>query len=100
METYIVMLERYRVDYAFVALRDTTGNGRSDVIEYFGDYTGPGIGIHNGYLYFSSDSCVMRYELGNSKPVPETEPETIAMGFVYQRQHGAKSFTFDGKGNI
>lgn len=95
-----VKLDRYRDDYAMVALRDTTGDGRADIIEYFGDYTGTGIGIHNGYLYFSSDSSVMRYKLEDNILVPESEPETIAMGFVYQRQHAAKPFTFDGKGNM
>ena len=37
-----------------VALRDTTGDGRADIIEHFGAAAGTGIGIRNGYLYYSS----------------------------------------------
>lgn len=95
-----VMLQRYKDDYGMVALRDTTGNGRADIIQYFGNYTGTGIGVHNGYLYFSSDTAVMRYRLDGDNLLPQGEPETIAMGFIPERQHGAKPFTFDGIGNM
>lgn len=82
------------------ALRDTTDDGIADEIEYFSDYTGTGIQYHNEYLYFSSDTSVMRYELASDELVPSSEPETIIHGFPDQNSHAAKSFTFDESGNI
>jgi glucose/arabinose dehydrogenase len=95
-----VMLQRPENEQGMVALRDTTGNGKADLIRYFGDFTGTGIGIHNNHLYFSSDTAVMRYALDGSTLVPDGEPQIIAMGFIPERQHAAKPFTFDGAGNI
>lgn len=95
-----VMLQRYENDFGMVALRDTSNDGRADQIEYFGDYTGTGIGIQKDHLYFSSDTAVMRYKLNGLSLVPEGEPEIIARGFIPERQHAAKPFTFDEKGNM
>ena len=83
-----------------VALRDTTGDGRADVTEYFGRYGGTGIHIHNNYLYYSSDSAVYRYALQDGQLVPEGEPETIIAELPKERQHAAKSLAFDGQGNM
>lgn len=83
-----------------VALRDTTGDGRADIKEYFSDYGGTGIGIHNGYLYFSSDTVVYRVKLDEDELVPSAEPEVIVEGFLPQQSHESKPFTFDGNGNI
>ena len=41
-----------------VALRDTTGDGKADIIRYFGDNKGTGIEIRNGYLYYSTVTTV------------------------------------------
>ncbi len=46
-----------------VALRDTTGDGHADTVKYFGEMGGAGIGIHDGYLYFASNTEVVRYKL-------------------------------------
>lgn len=83
-----------------VALRDTNGDGRADVTEYFGKYGGTGIDIHNNYLYYSSDSMVFRYSLEGEQLVPEGEPETIIAELPVQSQHAAKSLAFDGEGNM
>lgn len=83
-----------------VALRDTTNDGRADLIEYFGpDIQGTGIGIQDNYLYYSTDTSVHRYAL-NGDLVPDGEPEQIVGGLVYETQHAAKSITFDDQGNI
>lgn len=83
-----------------VALRDTTGDGRADIQEYFTDHGGTGIGIYNGYLYFSSDTVVYRVKLNEGELVPSGEPEVIVEGFMPQQSHASKPFTFDGNGNI
>ncbi len=83
-----------------VAMRDTSGDGRMDIIEYFGQYPGTGIDIRGDYLYFASDTAVMRYKFKENELLPEPSPEIIAGGFILQYQHAVKPFTFDGDGNM
>ena len=84
-----------------VALRDTDGDGKADVTETFGPKdTGTGVGIHNDYLYFSSDQAVFRIPLEEGKLVPEGAPVIMAGGFPVQRAHAAKSITLDNEGNM
>jgi glucose/arabinose dehydrogenase/mono/diheme cytochrome c family protein len=90
-----------------VALRDTDGDGKADVIEKFGKYEkersyGTAMRIHNGYLYFSSELIVYRYKLSQGKLVPEGELEEIV---VDDHEHGmhehiAKPIAFDDKGHL
>src|SRR5690349_24654959 len=61
-----------------VALRDTNGDGKADVIEKFGIYKNGGnlavgMRIHNGYLYYSSTGVVYRQKLDSKKLVPDSE---------------------------
>lgn len=86
--------------HGLVALRDENGDGVADQTEYFGpDEGGTGIDIYNGYLYFSSDVAVYRMKLGDAL-LPEGEAEMIAGGFRAERQHAAKTFTFDQEGHL
>jgi glucose/arabinose dehydrogenase len=94
-----VSLARLKNGNGIAALR-TNKDGKADVIKYFGTFPGTGIGIYNGYLYFSSDTMVMRYKLIPGELLPNPKPEIIARGFKINRQHGAKSFTIDNKGNL
>lgn len=90
-----------------IALRDTTGDGKADIVEYFGDYKGDGrygtaMRIHNGYLYFSSQLVVYRMKLTPGKLVPDSKIEVIltddhAHG---SHEHVAKPVAFDGAGNM
>ncbi|MGM0463089.1 MAG: PQQ-dependent sugar dehydrogenase [Bacteroidota bacterium] len=83
-----------------VALRDTTGDGRADIVKYFGDYAGTGMEIYNGYLYFGGDTMVLRYKLRPGELIPEEEPELVVSGFPDQNQHRDKPFAIDNDGNI
>ena len=95
-----VSLKSLKNKGGIAALRDTNGDGKADIIKYFGKYTGTGIGIHNGYLYFGSDSMIVRYKLRENQLLPDTNAEIIAKGFIYNPQHEAKSFDFDDEGNM
>jgi len=95
-----VSLARLRNGNGIAALRVNKKTGKADEIKYFGTAPGTGIGIYNGYLYFSSDTMVMRYKLTPGELLPNPKPEVIARGFKINRQHGAKSFTFDNEGNL
>ena len=83
-----------------VAMRDTDGDGNADIISYFADLPGTGIGIHNGYLYTSTTTTVQRFKFQGEELLPEMKPEVIVEGFPKQNQHAAKPFTFDGNGNM
>ncbi len=91
-----------------LALRDTTGDGKADIIQSFGDYKDEGylasaMRIHNGYLYFSSIRTVYRQKLTPGKLVPESEIETILTddhAHGVDHWHISKPVAFDGKGNM
>ena len=95
-----VSLARLKNGKGIAAIRDVNMNGKANIIKYFGTLPGTGIGIYNGYLYFSSDTSVMRYKLIPGELLPNLKPEVIASGFKINRQHGAKSFTIDQQGNL
>lgn len=81
------------------AMRDTDGDGIADQVQYFGEAAGTGIDIHDGYLYYSSNTEVFRVPLDDNL-VPAGKPETVISGFPEQKQHASKPFTFDGSGHI
>lgn len=92
-------------DKGNVALRDTDGDGKADILQRFGDYPNDGsfateMRIHNGYLYFSSEQVVYRQKLIPSKLIPEGKPETIVIDRFPIRWHNAKSLAFDNHGGM
>ena len=90
-----------------IALRDTNGDGRADMIRQFGGIGrerayGTAMRIYNGYLYFSSELNVFRYKLNPGELVPSGPMETI---LTDDHEHGmhehiAKPITFDQDGHI
>jgi glucose/arabinose dehydrogenase len=95
-----VKLRTLKDGKGILALRDTDGDGKMDKEEGFGDYTGTGIEIHNGYVYASSDSAVFRYRLSAEGLLPQLPGEAVITDFPNQRQHASKPFTFDDAGHI
>lgn len=92
-----------------VALRDTTQDGKADIIEVFGDYEdegnyGTAMRIYNNYLYFSTAGEVYRTKLTPGQLIPEGEVELIMKDDYKNAEHGyehiAKPITFDDKGNM
>ncbi len=96
-----VQMSRMFNENGLAALRDTNGDSRADLIQYFGNHTGTGMEIANGYLYCSSDMEVYRYNLTPGQLLPdESSKAIVAGGFPEQREHASKSFTLDDMGNI
>jgi glucose/arabinose dehydrogenase len=93
-------LQDLRNGKGIVALRDTTGDGKADVVAYFGDLPGTGIHIHKDYLYFAHDTVILRYKLREHELLPDPSPETIVTGFNREYQHAAKTIAFDNAGNL
>lgn len=98
-DIYVALSEEQN-GHGIAALRDENDDGQADIIEYFGNLTGTGIRYHNGYLYRSSDTSVVRYNLSGEELIPESEAEMMVSGFPDQSSHAAKSFTFDNSGNL
>nr|PZN55559.1 MAG: sorbosone dehydrogenase [Bacteroidota bacterium] len=84
---------------AIMALRDTTGDGRADIIQGFSEIGGTGIEIHNGYLYYSDRTHVYRSRLRDGELLPDEARDTIVT-LVDGQGHMEKPFTFDGKGGM
>lgn len=95
-----VKLEKLHDGHGILAMRDTNGDGRMNLIEGFADYTGTGIGFYQNYLYASSDVAVYRYLMEEGDLAPSGEPEVVVEGFPEQRSHASKTFTFDGQGHL
>jgi len=91
-----------------VGIRDTNNDGKADSIVYFGDYTdvggsAVGVTIHNGYLYTSTVTQVLRNKLTAGELVPKSKTEVIltdSSDNVVRNWHTTKPLSFDRKGNM
>ncbi|HEY4290479.1 MAG TPA: c-type cytochrome [Puia sp.] len=89
-----------------VGLRDLNGDGKADSVVYFGDYTdvggsAVGMSIHDGYLYTSTVTTVLRNKLTAGSLVPESKTEIIltdTSNNVGHNWHTTKPVAFDNKG--
>jgi len=90
--------------YGNIALRDTNGDGKADIITPFGKYDGHTYGtamrIHDGYLYFSSELMVYRMKLKKGQLVPDSRMDTIVIDNPPYHEHQTKPIAFDNKGHI
>jgi glucose/arabinose dehydrogenase len=86
-----------------VALRDTTGDGKADLIRRFGtshesgSKGGTGIAIRNGWLYVEADSQIVRYGLPETDPVPAGSPEIVVTGLTTEGGHPMHPIAVDGR---
>jgi glucose/arabinose dehydrogenase/mono/diheme cytochrome c family protein len=89
-----------------VALRDTTGAGKADVTERFGETSqqgaagGTGIGIHAGSLYAESNDRIVRYALATGSTVPGDAPQTIVSGLPLGGDHPMHPFAIAPDGAL
>lgn len=89
-----------------VALKDTKGSGKADVIERFGPPSsagvkgGTGIWLYKDGLYAESDDSIFRYELKDGDIKPSSDPETILSGMPLTGDHPMHPFSIDDDGNL
>lgn len=96
-----VKLSRLKNGSGIYRLRDTNGDGKAEDIKGFGNFSGTGICIKNGYLYASSDEEVFRYKLdANNNIVNPAMPEKIVTGLLARHEHEAKAIMLDNNGNL
>lgn len=94
-----VKLSKLKDGKGIFVLRKTGGTYK--VINSFGNYTGTGIAIKNGYLYASSDAEVFRYKFNaNNEIADPSNPEKIVTGLLNKGVHESKSIALDDAGNI
>jgi glucose/arabinose dehydrogenase len=95
-----VKLDRLRSGLGVFQLRkDVKGNYVA--IDSFGNYTGTGVVVKNGFLYASSDDAVYRYPLDKNGRVGNKEnPQRVVYGLWSRRQHATKSLALDNDGNL
>ena len=82
-----------------IALRDTSGDGRADIIKGYSDISGTGIELHNGYLYYADETHVFRSKMTEGELLPSEARDTLVT-MVEGVGHMAKTFTFDDKGGM
>jgi glucose/arabinose dehydrogenase len=82
-----------------LALRDTDGDGRPDEEAAFGPEGGTGLEVRDGYLYFATNSAVLRYRLGEGLE-PAAGPDTLVRGLPDQHSHTAKSIALGPDGAL
>ena len=88
-----------------IALRDIDGDGKSDIVQRFGDYPNDGrfateMRIHKGYLYFSSEHVVYRQKLSETELIPVGKPEVLVTDIYPMRWHNSKVLAFDNQGGM
>jgi glucose/arabinose dehydrogenase len=104
---YVKLRRPHEGIYGNVALQDITGDGKADVIQYFGDYPSSGtlangMTLHDGYLYYSSELALYRQKLTPGKLVPDTKVDTV---LIDDHEHGThwhitKPVAFDDQGKM
>lgn len=89
-----------------VALQDTKGTGKADVVERFGEtgkeggHGGVGIGIYKGAIYAESNDRIVRYSLSPDAVTPKGPAETVVSGLPLTGDHPMHPFIFGSDGSL
>ncbi len=82
---------------SFVALRDTSHDGRADLVQRIGSVGNTGVGIFAGHLYVDEGERIVRYARPDSQLVP-TGREVVVQGLPLNPGHVARNFVFGSDG--
>jgi glucose/arabinose dehydrogenase len=81
-------------------LRDTTGDGRADVVRAFHNTGGTGIAFAGEYLYFATNDAVLRWHWNLGQLEPAGAPDTVVGGLTNRRSHAAKGIAIGSDGML
>lgn len=82
-------------------LRDTTGDGRTDVQARFGEVNGgTGLALVGDQLWFGYDDAIVRFTLPAGALEPSAGPDTIVRSLPADRSHAAKSIGVSRDGRL
>lgn len=93
-------------DPYLIALQDTKGAGKADLIQRFGEKPnkeeggGTGIGYYKGYLYAELEDKIIRYQLPKVGNVPSGAPERVVTDMPSTGGHFMHPFIIDDQGNL
>ncbi|MGO9934699.1 MAG: c-type cytochrome [Steroidobacteraceae bacterium] len=89
-----------------VALQDTTGSGKADVNERFGDTVqngaagGTGIGIYNGWLFAELNDKIIKFRLNKAAVLPDQKSQIVVSGLPLGGDHPMHPFAIDARGGL
>ncbi len=89
-----------------LALQDTKGDGRADVVVRFGpdaksgNAGGTGIALYKGALYAETNDRIVRYKLPAGTIAPSEPPEVIVSGLPLTGDHPMHPFKIDAQGGL
>jgi len=89
-----------------LALQDTTGGGKANVIERFGPTAaqgakgGTGIAVYKGALYAEEADRIVRYALTAGSIVPHGPPRVVVSGLPLSGDHPMHPFAIDADGTL
>ena len=91
-----------------VALRDTNGDGRADIVKRFGrnpatgldSVAGTGIAIYKGYVYAEEGPTINRYRLRSDSITPDPKKEVVVSGLALDGSHSMHPFVIDAAGAL
>jgi glucose/arabinose dehydrogenase/mono/diheme cytochrome c family protein len=87
-----------------IALEDTTGRGRANVIRRFGatpatgGHGGTGIALYHGYLYAELNDRIVRYRMSPGSIVPTGPAQTVVYGLPLTGDHPMHPFVIAADG--
>jgi glucose/arabinose dehydrogenase len=87
-----------------VALQDTTGSGKANVNQRFGETVqsggagGTGIGLYKGAVYAEINDRIVRYALPPGSNIPRDPPQTVVSGLPLGGDHPMHPFAIDADG--
>ncbi len=89
-----------------LALKDSKGTGRADIVERFGDGVpqgsagGSGVAFYKGAVYAEQNDKIVRYAIPEGSIVPKGKPEVVLSGLPLTGDHNMHPFVIDAKGNL
>ncbi|MBV9878935.1 MAG: PQQ-dependent sugar dehydrogenase [Gemmatirosa sp.] len=98
-DVYVNRQPRRAGTSAVLALRDTNGDGRADIVQSFGTGGATGIAVVPGWVYVDEKDRIVRYPLAGGALVPTGASQTIVSGLP-TGGHDARNIVLDGKGNL
>ncbi len=89
-----------------LALRDTKGTGRADVVERFGVTVeeggtgGSGIALYRDGLFAEENGRILRYQLHAGSKLPTGKPLAVVSGLPLTGDHPMHPFVIDREGSL
>jgi glucose/arabinose dehydrogenase len=89
-----------------VALKDTKGTGKADVIERFGETLqsggagGTGVAVYNGWLYAENNDKILKYPLTKGAVLPGEKSQVVVRGLPLSGDHPMHPFIIDVRGDL